>query len=72
MSDKKECDLSKPQVDCENCQKELSVFMCGKRCAHSWDGPGVEGERDDGGGFSSVTCSKCGIAAIDACMLEGP
>jgi hypothetical protein len=25
-----------------------------------------------GGGSSSTTCSKCGVAAIDRAMLEGP
>lgn len=52
--------------------EEVTVFICGTKCDHSWDGPGVEEEREGGGGFSSVTCSKCGVAAIDACMWEGP
>jgi hypothetical protein len=44
---------------------EITVFVCGKKCEHVWDGPMVE---FDGG--ESVTCSKCGEWAINVSMME--
>lgn len=42
----------------------LLFFLCPPRpkCEHVYDGPGVES--DDGLSWS-ITCSKCGAAAID-------
>lgn len=62
-------------------ERAVTVFACGPQsakcrcncnaesrdCEHKWDGPWKELER---GG--SVTCSRCGMTAIDHDMWVGP
>jgi hypothetical protein len=44
----------------------------GGPCTHQWDGEGVDVLYEDGGGMSSVSCSKCGMLAISHSMWVGP
>lgn len=58
---------------------KVEVFLCGPStakcsckcpdgpCEHVWDGEGVEDEL-----MSSVTCSRCGMAAISHDIWVGP
>ena len=41
-------------------------------CEHIFDGPTIEGDDIDGGGWSSVTCSRCGMSALSHSMWVGP
>ena len=60
--------------DCERCngtgrmvdRKEVTVHICGVKCDHVWDGPEIS---FDGG--ESLTCSKCGLPAIDVACMDG-
>lgn len=51
---------------------EITIFACGPpKCDHEFDGPEVT--CDIGfGEMTSVTCSKCGKAAAEICLWEGP
>ena len=46
---------------------EITVFVCGIKCEHVWDGPIVP---FDGNGETS-TCSKCGAWAVNVSLMEG-
>lgn len=48
-------------------EPEITVFVCGVKCDHVWDGP--QADFDNG---STSTCSKCGAWAINVSMMEGP
>jgi len=51
-------------------QNGLTVFMCGaSKCKHEWDGP--ERITDDGRG-AELTCSKCGMGAMEDIIWNGP
>lgn len=45
---------------------EITMFVCGQKCNHEFDGPIVE--YDHG---ATVTCSKCGAWAVDVILWEG-
>ena len=57
-------------------KRHATIYICGPggcppgEC--DMNGPGIEGTFPGGGGFSSATCSKCGVSAIDRAMWEGP
>jgi hypothetical protein len=56
------------EKDMASAEHKLTLSMCGPRdCEHKWDGPEVLFE--NGG---SVSCSKCGMLAIDHAIWEGP
>lgn len=51
----------------------VDVFLCGGSLCkddqpHVWDGPEVSGDTENGGGWSSGTCSKCGMTHMDWCL----
>jgi hypothetical protein len=53
-------------------REEITVFSCGgDRCpkggVHEWDGPTKKWDTGE-----SSTCSKCGLAHIDWCMMNMP
>jgi hypothetical protein len=53
-------------------QGEVTTFACGGRCPkdgkpHVWDGPEARSAT-----MTSVTCSKCGLAAIDYDTMSAP
>ena len=53
----------------------ITVFRCGgdecpKGGKHQWDDEVTE-EFEDGGGFSSTACSKCGLTSMDHDLLSG-
>ena len=51
----------------------VTVFVCGRKCDHVWDGPYVQEFWPNGNLMSeSVTCSKCGIDAMSADLMEEP
>lgn len=54
------------EVGCD--RSEITIHVCGVKCAHVWNGPEVEFM--DGSGRSS-TCSLCGAWAINVSMMEG-
>jgi hypothetical protein len=54
------CGPSSSQCKCE--------CATGGACEHVWDGEGVEVEYENGGGWSSVDCSKCGMTAMSHSM----
>lgn len=54
----------------------LDIMECIKRhyqhdCEHKWDGEAEEGQLAGGGQYASVTCSRCGMAAISHAYLHG-
>ena len=53
-------------------EPDVTVFVCGVKCDHTWDSPEViltrEEHEMDGG---TVICSKCGQWAINVSMMEG-
>jgi len=50
---------------------ELTVFACGVKCDHQWDGPEIVlTEQEHGINGATLTCSKCGAWAINVSMLE--
>jgi len=53
-------------------EPEITIFHCGPpKCDHEFNGPEVA--CDIGfGEMTSVTCSKCGRAAAEICLWEGP
>ena len=54
-------------------EEPITVFFCGPRgCEHVWDGPGISGTTESGGGFESATCSKCGMDAMTDSLWNGP
>jgi len=55
---KHECDL--PIMQCMKLHYK-------KDCEHIWDGPPVVDDR-----FRSVTCSNCGITALEHDLKHGP
>jgi hypothetical protein len=49
----------------------ITLFICGPRCDHDWDGPIVELTIEEHGTLGATgTCSKCGAWAINVSMLE--
>lgn len=60
---------------------QFSLYLCGPQpktckcqcpngpCEHKWDGPV---EESDSGLIGSVTCSRCGLWAMDHSMWVGP
>lgn len=42
----------------------VTVAVCGKPCAHAWDGPMVSTGTTD-----SATCSRCGVSAMDHTLM---
>jgi hypothetical protein len=56
-------------------QGGVSVFLCGGDLCkdgkpHEWDGPELTGETEGGGGFSTGTCSKCGMSHMSWSMFH--
>lgn len=45
--------------------------LCKDGQLHKWDGPVEQLQYEDGGSSSSVTCSRCGIMALDTAWWEG-
>jgi hypothetical protein len=79
----KECGLptAKNLELCNLCEgtrvhQAVQMFMCGGQCKdgqdHNWDGPDQETVEPNGASTSSVTCSKCGLAHIDWCLMNAP
>lgn len=54
------CGPGNARCKCECCQ--------GGPCEHQWDGEGASVTYEDGGNMESVSCSKCGMLAIDHSM----
>ena len=68
--------------------KNVTTIVCGVRCApdgHRWDGPTIyfdswgndvdgdtEEEKQRQATSGTATCSKCGAAAINVGLMEGP
>lgn len=64
-------------------QNKLTYYACGPpsetcqcacpdSCGHRWDGEFYEEHPPEGGGFGTVTCSKCGMHAIEHDMWVAP
>ena len=70
MTNNDEMPPCQPQPDIDSERPRITGFICGRGCIngeHQWDGPEV---RIDHGG--SVSCSKCGMLAIDVDLWEMP
>lgn len=50
---------------------EATIFVCGVKCEHDWNGPRVELTQEEHGmNGGTSTCSKCGAWAINVSMME--
>lgn len=53
---------------------EITVFACPPRCQHVFEGEARLTRADhfeEGDGYYSQVCSKCGVSALDVAMMEG-
>lgn len=46
-------------------ENKITLALCGTKCNHEWNGPPMKIEHGE-----QSTCSKCGIGALDADLLE--
>jgi C4-type Zn-finger protein len=52
-------------------KNDVTFIQCGEPCDHEWDGPEEEIRNHEGHIVGSqVTCSKCGMGAMDVSILE--
>lgn len=69
-------DFEEAPVTVFACGPSTATCVCecatGGSCGHRWDGKGEEILYEDGGGMSSVSCSKCGMLAIGHSMWALP
>lgn len=60
-----ECGPSRASCECR-CTAEK------RDCGHVWEGEPETGETGGGAAFYSVTCSRCGMSAMDHDIWCGP